>query len=369
MTPLKVTRLRMQNARLVGARFAKPEDVVHWFGAVQAQDYAGAKWAIAQRVQSCSDADVEQAFQSGKILRTHVMRPTWHFVTPADIRWMLGLTAPRVNAANAPYYRKLELHEDTFQRSREVLTRALSGGEQRTRAEMARTLEDAGIRASGLRLSYLMMRAELDAVICSGARRGKQFTYALLGARPSGTQAPTREEALAELTKRYFQSHGPSLPRDFAWWSGLSVSDAKLGIELAKGHLASDVAEGKTYWFAPSRSTARPKNPIIHLLPNYDEYLIAHKDRSVSFDARLVRARRFRDNVLANHIIVLNGKVVGGWRRTIEKNAVTIQATLLTRLDRAEGNALQQAAEQYGRALDLPVRWAPKRPTNPPGRA
>jgi hypothetical protein len=361
MTGLKVRRMRMRNGRLVGARFAKPEDVVQWFGAVQAQDYAAAKWAVAQRVQGCTDADVELACQGGKILRTHVMRPTWHFVTPADIRWMLALTAPRVNAASAYYYRKLELNEGTFQRSDAALTRALSGGKELTRSELARTLEAAGIRASGVRLSYLMMRAELDAVICSGARRGKQFTYALLDERAAAAIVPTRDQALGELTRRYFKSHGPSLPRDFAWWSGLSVADAKRGIELAKADLADDVADGKTYWFAPPESTARVKGPIVHLLPNYDEYLIAYKDHSVALDASLVRNARDNALVLANHIIVLNGQVVGGWRRTLEKNAVIIETTLLTRLNRAERGALQKAGEHYGRALGLRVRWAPNR--------
>ena len=162
----------------------EPADVVGWLAAVQAQDYAGAKWALGLRLQGATDDEVERAFADGAVLRTHLMRPTWHFVTPADIRWLLALTAPRVHAANAFMYRKLELDSRRFQESRAALTRALRGDEHLTRDELRGVLQKAGVAADdGMRLAYLMMHAELDGVVCSGARRGKQFTYALMDAR------------------------------------------------------------------------------------------------------------------------------------------------------------------------------------------
>ncbi|HYU15343.1 MAG TPA: crosslink repair DNA glycosylase YcaQ family protein, partial [Candidatus Acidoferrum sp.] len=177
---LDIVRRRLENEHLVGAPLARPEDVVRWLGAVQAQDYAGAKWGVAQRAAACGDADVEEAFQSGRILRTHVLRPTWHFVMPADVRWMLQLTAPRIKAAMGHYDRKLDLTPAVYARSNAAIAVALQGGVHLTRQELARVLDAAGIAARGQRLGHLMVRAELDAVVCSGPRRGKQFTYALL---------------------------------------------------------------------------------------------------------------------------------------------------------------------------------------------
>ncbi len=203
-------------------------------GAVQSQDYAAAKWGVGQRTVGITDAIVEQAFADGSILRTHVMRPTWHFVTPSDIRWMLSLTAPRVHAANAYRYRELELNEAVFRRCRSSLMRALQGGRQLTRTELRQLLQRARIDTTApQRLAYLLMHAELEGVICSGARRGKQFTYALLDERVPPASVPQRDEALHDLTMRYFSTRGPATPQDFSWWSGLTVADAKRGVEAA----------------------------------------------------------------------------------------------------------------------------------------
>ncbi|MGH8309739.1 MAG: DNA glycosylase AlkZ-like family protein, partial [Steroidobacteraceae bacterium] len=196
-----------------------------------------------------------------------------------------------------------------------ALARALQGGKHLTRDELARVLQNVGIRAQGQRLGHLMMRAELDAVICSGPRRGKQFTYALLDERVAAAPKLRCDEALAKLTQRYFASHGPALMQDYAWWSGLSVTDAKRGIEMCRSDLQDEVAEGKTYWLMPSRRRTRADAPPLLLLPNYDEYVIAYKDRTAHFDMAVQRKLDPRNTVLANHIIVLNGKVIGGWRR------------------------------------------------------
>jgi Winged helix DNA-binding domain len=178
---------------------------VEWLGAVQAQDFAAAKWALGLRLQGVTDDDIEQAFIDGAILHTHVMRPTWHFVSPADIRWLLALTAPRVHAASASYNRKLELDDAVFRCTHAVLANALQGGKQLTRDELASALQQAGIATEGeQRVTHIMMRAELDGIICSGARRGQQFTYALLAERAPHARMLARDEALAELTRRYW---------------------------------------------------------------------------------------------------------------------------------------------------------------------
>ena len=213
-----------------------PVDVVQILGAVQSQDYAGAKWALAQRVRGVTDAAIEATVDAGDILRTHVLRPTWHFVTPADIRWMLALTAPRVRAKMAGPNRRLELDRAFVRRSIGVFEKALAGGRSLTRQELSAELQRARLGViTGQRLGHLMMEAELDAVVCSGPRRGRQFTYALLEERAPAAPTRSSEEALHDLTRRYFTTRGPATPHDFTWWSGLTVADAKRGIASNAG--------------------------------------------------------------------------------------------------------------------------------------
>lgn len=353
MTSATISAQRLKNQYLLDNSLSTAAEVVRWLGAVQSQDYAGAKWALAQRLAGISDGDLDQLFDAGAILRTHVMRPTWHFVRPEDIRWMLMLTGPRVHALNAYYYRKLELDDAIFARSTAALIEALQGNTHLTRTELAGVLERIGISASGPKLAYILMWAELEAVICSGPRRGKQFTYALLEERAPNARTLEREEALAELTKRYFTSHGPAQISDFVWWSGLTTADAKAGIALNQSHLIQEVCEGKTYWSAPP-STALPiQEPLVHLLPNYDEYLVAYKDHSATFTPPADTDRASTETTLGVHILTINGQVRGGWRRTFQKKSVHIEVTPLSPLTSIEREALHTAAEEYRQFLDM----------------
>jgi hypothetical protein len=354
---MDVALQRLRNQRLIGKPFAAPEDVVRWLGAVQSQDYAGAKWAIAQRTRASTDAEIDQACADGRILRTHVLRPTWHFVLPDDIRWMLALTAPRVRAAMAYYDRKLALDGALFRRSQVVLQKALAGGKSLTREELGRVLGAAGIPATGQRLGHIMMRAELDALIASGPRRGKQFTYALLDERAPRGRTLARDEALAELAGRYFASHGPALPQDFAWWSGLTVGDARRGIEAASPRLVAATADGKTYWHSPAVSSrARIPSTVAHLLPNYDEAIVAYRDHAASLAPGMAVTFKARPDMVANHIVFLGGRVVGGWRRVPAKGALIVETALAIRPDPAARAALQAAAARFQAFLGLPVK-------------
>ncbi|HEY4867185.1 MAG TPA: winged helix DNA-binding domain-containing protein [Candidatus Dormibacteraeota bacterium] len=363
MTGPDILCRRLHNQRLGRVQFARAEEAVGWLGAVQAQDYSGAKWALAQRTRGATDMQLDRLFAEGVILRTHVMRPTWHFVLPHDIRWLLQLTAPRVNAASAYYYRKVGLDEALFRHSNRALAGALEGGQQLTRTELARVLERAGIPASGIRLAYLMMRAELDAVVCSGARRGKQFTYALLDERAPVAAVLDHDEALAELARRYFTSHGPALLQDYVWWSGLTVADARAGVEMAASHLAADAIDGRTYWSARVATGAEDRSPVVHLLPNYDEYLIAYRDHTPAFDPSLFTDASAVDRVLARHILVIDGRVMGGWRRLIEKDRVTVEVEPLAPLGAAQEEALQAEVERYEGFIGMPASLVFRQPS------
>jgi hypothetical protein len=349
MTQVDTAHQRLLNQQLAQPTLTQPADLVAWLGAVQSQDYAGAKWALGLRLRGATDDAIEQAFSAGAILRTHVMRPTWHFVAPADIRWLLALTAPRINALNAYYYRKLELDQALFTRSNAALINALQGGKQLTRDPLRVVLQRAGIAIDELlRFSLLIMRAELDGVICSGARRGKQFTYTLLDERAPPAEPLERDAALAELARRYYTSHGPATLKDFVWWSGLATADARSGLETVKGDFIHEVRDGQTYWFSPATPPANAPTPTAYLLPSYDEYTVGYSDRSAIFDTS-----NTQHNALSNSI-VLNGRIVGSWKRTL-KQGVVVETHSFAPLTEAESRAIALAAQQYAAFLDMPL--------------
>ena len=355
----EISHLRLYNQRLPTAPFRTAAEVVRYLGAVQSQDYAGAKWALAQRMTDTSDTSLDKAFNDGSILRTHLMRPTWHFVAPEDIRWLLKLTAPRVHAVNAFMYRQSDMDAAIIKKSYTVLEKALRGHKQLTRTELGAALEKAGIVAEGVRLGYFMMSAELDGVICSGARRGRQFTYALLEERVPPVKSLTRDEALAELVKRYFSTRGPATLQDFTWWSGLTMVDAKHGIEMVKSGFDQKELDGQTYWFSTSGSNVSLQSPMVYLLPNYDEYFIGLKDRSaIGLVMRDANIGKDDPSVMA-HLIILDGQVVGGWKRTLEKRKVIVELSPLTKLTKPEKKAVAEAADRFGKFLDLTVelKW------------
>ncbi len=356
MVNLGIARRRLGNQLIAQHRFEKPVEVVQWLGAVQAQDYAAAKWALGLRLPGATENEIEQAYNDGIILRTHVMRPTWHFVTPADIRWLLMLTASRVKTAIASYDRKYGLDEALFARTNEILAKALQGGRQLTRNELVAVLREAGIVTESLGFLHIMMHAELDGVICSGARRGKQFTYALLDERAPQARQLEHDEALAEFVRRYFTSHGPATLLDFVWWSGLTGAEAKRGLELAAPQLLSETIAGQTYWFAPETTPARDSPQEAYLLSCYDEYTVGYTDRGAVFDASYTPLIGGRGDILSASIMVLDGQIIGTWRRDLKKNEVVLTSAPFLALNEAEARAFAAAADRYGTFLGLPVQ-------------
>jgi hypothetical protein len=354
MTARELIQRRLRNQKLTPPSLRGARQVISWLGAAQAQDYGGAKWAIGLRANGLLDADVERAFNEGAILRTHCLRPTWHFVAPADIRWVLALTAPRVHAVSAYYYRKLEIDARVVARSRIALERALRDGAALTRAELGARFLRAGIPADGHRLAYLMMHAELDAVVCSGPRRGNQFTYALLEERVPRAPALKRGDALIELTRRYFSSRGPATIRDFVWWSGLTVRDAKAGLAETKGALAHEAMDGLDYWFVDRPVSRGLAARAVYLLPNYDELGIAYKDRDAV--PALPRPRRLAASGEFQHLLTIDGQFAGRWRRTVARGAVHVDVQPFRPLDPDEERAVAVEAERYGRFVDMPAK-------------
>lgn len=343
---------RLANQRLTGDPFRSAADVVAWFGAVQAQDYYGAKWAIGQRC-GASDAALDKAFDEGRILRTHLCRPTWHFVAPEDIRWILMLTAPRVHQANAFMKRKFGLDPKALARAMDLIARALEGHRHLDRDELMTLLRTEGMDTSDFRAAYIMMHAELEGLVCSGPRNGKRFTYALLDERVPATRRWEREEALAELTARYFTSRGPAGLADLCVWSGLTMADAKKGIALVQDRFAHTVINGKDCWY-PAHDPA-PKVPAgtVHLLPNYDEYGIGYKDRSAF--APVSVAPGPKGSMVFRNLLMVGGRFAGTWDREITAKGVRLSVSPLVPLPVPAAKALQAQAKRYAKFLGTPL--------------
>lgn len=345
---------RLQNQKLSVPDFRKPVDVLRWFGAVQSQEFEAAKWALALRMRSATNAAIEEDFNRGVILRTHVMRPTWHFVARDDIRWLLELTAPRVDLRCGPGYRVCELDATVFKRSHKVLERALKDGKYLSRAELRRKLNEAGVEANDtVRMGHILIRAELDRVVCSGPRVGKQFTYALFDERVPATKAIDRDEALALLTRLYFRSHGPATLQDFVWWSGFSAADAKRGLEIVR--LEKVTVGARVYWCVRSNEAVKRLSDTAHLLPVYDEYFVAYKDREAVFGP--AEGQSSWDTL--GPAVVINGVAAGTWKRTADKQSIEMK--FMRALKKPERVAIEQATTRYAEFISVKSHDASKR--------
>ena len=351
---MNIARQRLVNQRLIDRPFTTAADVVRWLGAVQSQDFPNAKWALGLRMRAATNEQIDDAFNRGEILRTHALRPTWHFLAADDVRWILKLTAPRVQAANAGIYRRYELDDTAFRAARRIITKILAGKQSLTRGEIAQHLNAKGMNAIGQRATYIVMHAELCGLICSGPIRNKQHTYMLLDERTPPGAALDGDAAIAELARRYYQSHGPATVHDFAWWSGFSVGQARRAVEMVGQELISTAIDGKTYYFRDAVA-ARVRSPVIHFLPNYDEHVVAYRDHGPSLDPRTPDALAGWGNGLTSHVVSLNGLAVGGWRRTLDKTGVAVRLSLGVRLKPGERAGLARAAARYGAFVGLPV--------------
>lgn len=367
----EIVARRLRAQRLTGTPCATPEDVVGLLGAVQAQDYGPAKWSLGARVAGATDAQVEHAFASGAILRTHALRPTWHFVLPADIRWLLTATAPRVKARAARRYDQLGLDGDTLRRSAAALVAALRGGNALTRAEVAGVLVSAGIDVEGQRLPYLLMAAELDALICSGPRRGTQHTHMLLDERAPDARDLPRREALAELARRFFAGHGPATAKDLAVWATLTLAEARVAIEAAGPELRAEDVGGLRFW-APTTGpgsgegrAAALRRPLVHLVQGYDEIVMGYSETK-SLLARPGSPWEPATPPVFRLVVLLDGGVAGFWRPSRKSDRVIVEASLMEAFDDAAVAALEAEAARYGAFLGLP---ADVRIVARPGRA
>lgn len=347
----EIARLRLISQRLYDNPLENPTALVTWMGAVQAQDYPGALWAVGQRSEQGLDVDVELALSERRLVRTWPLRGTLHIVAAEDVRWITALCAPRILAAAAPrLLREFELDEKEFGRARDALTAALEGGRQLQRDDLFRALIAAGIITAGQRGYHILWQLSQEGLLCLGPRRGKPQTFVLLDEWIPGGKNLMRAEALAELAGRYFRSHGPATLKDFAWWAGLTVNDAQAGLEANRKVLERVEALGQTYWLAPPDATSASSAAV--LLPAYDEYIVAYREQDVIFDA--VRASRPEAaHEVFKAIIVIDGIARGTWRRTMRRGELSIGISPFSPFSSTEQEAVATAVERYAAHLSL----------------
>jgi hypothetical protein len=353
MKPLDLSRRRIANSRLTGDGFETPEEVVGWHLAMQAQEYGPAKWSIGQRSTGLVDADVEEAVTAGSIVRTHVLRPTWHFVARDDIRWLLAVSGPRVQQGNAGRYRDLGLDERTRVRAAAIIVSALEGGNRLTRNEIGAVLDDAGIDRAGQRLPYILMHCELEAVVGSGGLVGKQQTYALLDERVPKGRRFDRDDAMVELAQRYLRSHGPATVKDMNWWSGFTMADIRKALDRLGDEVRSETIDGIVFWSVAADEAPPPPAGGAHLLQTYDELVVAFSESRFFRDPRLESARAAWSGATGGPVptggILLNARIGGHWRRTIARTRIDVEVHLYEEPKRADGRALSSETSDLGR--------------------
>ena len=362
MTSREISNARLRSQKVEATEFSTAREIVSWMGAMQAQDYSMAKWAIGSRLSYPSDQRIESSIDKGEIIRIHVLRPTWHFVSSDDVYWMLELSAHKIKSSFKSRHKELGLTDSIITKTTGIIERTMENGKSSTRDELAKEFNKSGIRTDANRLSHILFHAEMDGIICSGPIKNNKPTYALLYERVPYKKNISKDEALAELAKRYFTSRCPATLEDFVWWSNLSVSDARKAIDHIKADFTSESIGTGKYLIPNSYSKPNPEKISVHFLPAYDEFLISYKDRSSSL-ALINNKSTVSDNGIFHPTIVVNGQVEGLWKRIIQKNKVIIEMNLFQKYDLQVRKQIEKKACQFGQFLEKEIEIIQKTKT------
>lgn len=355
MELFEISNMRLTSQGIKPATHKNVNDLVRWMGAMQAQDFAMAKWAIGSRVANSTIIDINKAFDEGEIIRTHLMRPTWHIVSSTDIHWILDLTAPRIQSSLQSRHNELDLNKEVLRKANRIIEKELSEKGFQSREKLALQLSEAGIKTDENRLSHILFNAELEKLICSGPQIKNKQSYALLDVRVPKTQNYAHDEALAELAKRYFSSHGPATLKDFTWWSGLSITEARKALDYVKTMFISETIKSETYWFSESLNGATNNQSSIFLLPAYDEFLISYADRSASI-SKVDNPKAIYNNGVFRPVIIENGQVIGIWKRTIKNSFALIEFDVWQQPTPQIKEKLEAATINFELFLEMEIR-------------
>jgi len=346
-----IANLRLSNQQIISSNFKAAKEVVDWMGAMQAQDYNMTKFAVGIRSNNLTDQSVESAVSKGEIIRIHILRPTWHFVSPENIYWMLELTSSRIKAFMKSRNKILGLTEEILKKSNKLIERAIYRRGHLTREELISVLEKSKIVTGRNRASHIFINAELEELICSGEIKNKKQTYALLKERVPKINSFNRDESLEKLVQKYFSSHGPATIKDFAWWSGLNASDSKRALDMVKSNLVSETIGEQTFWFTKNTSLSTLKSNKVYLLPAFDEFIIAYTDRTAALNSDHLKKTVIRNGMFMP-VIVINGQVAGLWKRTIKKDEVFVETDYFRSIRKSEEKLIREQFEKFASFLN-----------------
>lgn len=328
--------------------------MVAWMGVMQAQDYAMSKWAVGIRLPSAAEKTIEAAIHKGEILRTHLLRPTWHLVTAEDIYWMLALSAPKLKGLVKARHKETGLTPAVLKKTNSIIEKALTKHGHLTRNELLQEFKKVKIPVENNRSSHIFFWAEMEGLICSGQLKDKEPTYTLLQEWVPKKKELAKEEAIALLAQKYFNSHGPATLSDFVWWSGLTITAARQALEAIKDQLQEEKIAGQSYWLPASVAVTPKKQNSVYLLPAYDEYIISYKDRTAIFPKELHKTA-ISNNGYFRPVIVVNGQVTGIWKRSQQKGKLLIEAQFFKAVPKAIQPLVTKAGKAYGDFLGQPT--------------
>jgi hypothetical protein len=354
MTSSEISQIRLVNQKISHQKYLSAGDIVKWMGAIQAQDFSMAKWAVGVRSAGLTATMVDSSFDKGEVLRIHVLRPTWHLVSADDIYWMLRLTAPKILTSLRSRHKQLGLSESVISKAKDIIGKTLTEWKSLTREELGKEFLKSDIRIDGNRLSHILFRGELDELICSGPTAENKLTYSLLHERVPQKKYLSREESLAMLAGRYFTSRAPATIQDFAWWSNLTLKDVRTATESIKSDFVSETIGSGKYLIPRSFTYPVPQNNNVYILPAYDEFLLSYKDRSSSLSA-IYNKKAVSDNGIFYPLIVAEGQIKGVWKRSFQRNRVIIKTTFFQPASGSDLNLINKCAALFGQFLEKEV--------------
>lgn len=341
-----IAKLRLSNQLLMGSDLKTPQEVVSWMGAVQAQDFNMTKWALGVRLPALTNKSVEDAINKGLIVRTHILRPTWHLVAATDIHWMLALSAPRLKSVWKSYNTMVGLTDSVRDKAQDIIQQTLEFGKHLTRAQIGDVLNDKGLNLDSHHINHIMFGAELDGIVCNGEIKGTKQSYCLLEERIPKTEVFDKDIALERLARKYFMSHAPATLQDFVWWSGLTISDAKKAMDMIKSDFVVEKIDSLEYWINNSFKELKDSRKSVFLLPAWDEFVVSYKNREhIILDEHYSKV--ISKNGIFKPVVVKDGQIIGMWKRVKKKDKVFAETELFGKEDGATKELIKKASDSF----------------------
>lgn len=346
MNAKEILYIRLCNQLLAGNSFKEPHEVVSYMGAMQSQAFVMARWAIGVRIPGLTDQRVKKAIDEAQIVRTHILRPTWHFVAAEDIHWMSDLSMPRLRPIYISYARMLGVDDNIFDKHWQDIEKLLRDDNHLTRVELRECLELNGKVIDDNAIKRILSFAELEGLICNGRIKGNKQTFCLLQERIPKTQVLSKEEALEKLARKFFMSHAPATLPDFIWWSGLLASDAKRALELIKDDFVSETINGRIFYMGNDMKVPSKTEDSILLLPQFDEMVVSYKDRSEMIEDEHY-GKVMTKNGLFSPTVMFNGEIIGSWRKVMNKKKPEVEFSFFKKTTKKMQSLYNKAGKAY----------------------